>query len=132
MTTQKSEIRFAGNKVYWRDFKCGTIIPRESTFQVVPRSRKNIFKMFNGLGINEELLLILTEIDIKYIEVPFCGKILETTTDKWLREGIKSPFCSDRVDEQIVLRLEKINLDEAEPSQVETQIDDQLSLFEGA
>ncbi len=125
----ETQLHFRGNSAYWNSFKWGTIIPSESTFQVVPRSRKNIFKMFNGLGINEELLLVLQELDIKFIEFPFCGEILKTTTNKWLREGIKSPFCSDRVDQQIVLGLDKINLNESEPPPVITQTDKQLSLF---
>ena len=124
----ESQINFRGNSAYWNSFKWGTIAS-ESTFRVVPRSRKNLFKMFNGLGLNEELLLILKEIDIKYIEIPFCGEILETTIDKWLREGIRSPFCSDRVDQQIVLRLDKITLDETDPPPVMTNSDEQLSLF---
>ncbi len=37
--------------------------------------------MFNGLGLNEELLFLLKELDIKYIEVPFCGETLKTTTN---------------------------------------------------
>ncbi len=128
----QTQIHFSGNSAYWNSFKWGTIIPNESTFQTVKRSRKNIFRVFNGLGINEELLLILKELDIKYIEVPFCDRILETTTDKWLREGIKSPFCSDRVDQQLVLRLDKITLDESDPPPVMTNSDEQLSLFGSA
>ncbi len=125
----ESQIHFRGNSAYWNTFKWGTIIPSESTFQVVPRSRKNIFKIFNGLGINEELLLILQELDIKFIVIPFCGENLETTTNKWLREGIRSPFCSDRVDQQLVLRLDKITLDKSVPPPVMTNSDEQLSLF---
>ncbi len=127
----ESRINFRGNSAFWNSFKWGTIFSSESTFRTVKRSRKNIFKIFNGLGLNEQLLIILKELDIKFIEVPFCGNNLKTTTNKWLREGIRSPFCSDRVDQQIVLRLEKINLDEAEPSRVVTRSDNQLSLFGG-
>lgn len=125
----ESQINFRGNTAYWNNFKLGTIIPNESTFRVVPRSRKNIFKMFNGLGINEELLLILKELDIKFIEVPFCNEVLETTTDKWLREGVRSPYCSDKVDQQLILRLDKITLDQAEHSPIAIHNDEQLSLF---
>jgi len=122
------QIHFRGNSAYWNSFKWGEIIPSESTFQVVPRSRKNIFKMFNGLGINEELLLILKELDIKYIEILFCGEILETTTDKWLREGIRSPFCSSEVDQQIILPINRITLEDNRPKKLMVKKDDQLSL----
>ena len=111
----ESQINFRSNSAFWNGFKWGTIIPSESTFQVVPRSRKNIFKMFNGLGLNEELLFLLKELDVKTIEVPFCGEVLETTTDKWLAKGIPSPYCSDKVDQQLILRLDKINHDEDAP-----------------
>lgn len=85
--------------------------------------------MFNGLGINEELLLILKELDIKYIKVPFCDEVLETTTDKWLREGVRSPYCSDKVDQQLILRLDKITFDQAEHSPIAIHNDEQLSLW---
>jgi len=125
----QAHIHFRGDSAYWNSFKWGTIYPSESTFRVVARSRKNIFKMFNGLGINEELLLILKELDIKFIEVPFCGKILKTTTDKYLKEGVRSPFCNERVDQQLVLNIDRINTDEKESSQVVIKSNDQLSLF---
>lgn len=85
--------------------------------------------MFNGLGINEELLLILRELGIKFIEVPFCGDILETTTNNWLSKGIPSPYCSGKVDRQIVLRLDKITLHDNEPPQRVIKAVEQPSLF---
>ena len=127
----ETQIHFRGNSPYWNSFKWGTIIPSESTFQVVPRSRKNIFKMFDGLGLNEELLFLLKELDIKFIEVPFCGEILETTTDKWLTKGIPSPYCSDRVDQQLILPLDKINLDEVDTHKV-SSTQEQLSFLFGS
>ena len=125
----ESQIHFHGNSAYWNSFKWGTITPSDSTFRTVKRTRKNVFRVFDGLGLNEQLLIILKELDIKFIEVPFCGKILKTTTDKWLREGIRSPFCSHRVDQQIVLRLDKITLDETDTPPVMTNRNEQLSLF---
>ncbi len=122
------QIHLSGDTVYWNSFKWGTIYPSESTFEVVPRSRKNIFKMFKGLGINEELLFLLKELDIKHIEVPFCGEVLETTTEKWLTKGIPSPYCSDRVDQQLILPLDKINLDEVDTQKV-SSVQEQLSLW---
>ena len=87
--------------------------------------------MFKGLGLNEELLFILKELGIKTIEVPFCGEVLKTTTEKWLSKGIPSPYCSDKVDQQIILRLDKINIDENEPINIKV-VDNQPSLFGGA
>jgi hypothetical protein len=108
----QTQIHFRGNSAYWHSFKWGTIISDESKFQVVRRTKKNVFKMFNGLGINEDLLHYLKRKDIKYIEVPFCGEILKTTTDKWLNEGIRSPYCSERVDRQIIIPLDKLKNDD--------------------
>lgn len=112
----QTEINFRGNTAYWKDLKLGTISPSDSTFRTVERSRKNIFNMFSGLGCNEELLTILRDLNIKYIEVPFCGEILKTTVEKWLSKGIKSPYCSEKVDRQLILRLDRINLDETTPT----------------
>lgn len=117
----ETQICFKGNTAYWKDLKLGTIFPSESTFRTVERSRKNIFRMFNGLGINEELLIILRDLNIKYIEVPFCGEILKTTVEKWLSKGIKSPYCSEKVDRQLILRLDRINLDDATPTRKITE-----------
>ncbi len=64
-------------------------------------------RMFNGLGLNEELL---TQYKFKYIIVPFNTSQLKTTRLKWIRDGIKSPFCNGAVDSQIILALHKINL----------------------
>lgn len=108
---QQTKIHFKGNTAYWKNVKLGTIFPSESTFRTVERSRKNIFRMFNGLGINEELLTILRDLNIKYIEVPFCGETYKTTVEKWLNRGIKSPYCSPKVDQQLILAIEKINLE---------------------
>ena len=69
----QTQIHFRGNSAYWNSFKWGTIFPSESTFQLVPRSQKNVFRVFNGLGINEELLINLKEMGIEHIEVPFNG-----------------------------------------------------------
>lgn len=125
---QKTQIRISGNSVYWKTFKWGEIIPEKSLFKVVHRTRKNIFKIFNGLGLNEELLFILRDLRINYIEVPFNSSILLTTVEKWLREGIRSPYASDMVDRQIILPMEKISLDESKPQLFQAK---QLNLFQG-
>lgn len=123
-----TQINFRGNSAYWKTFKMGTVFPSESTFQLVPRSKKNIFQIFNGLGLNEELLINLIEMEIKYIEVPFCGEMLKTTTKKWLQQGIRSRYSNEKVDRQIILRLSDINLSESHSIQ-SLALDNQLSLF---
>ncbi len=107
----QTQIHIPSNTVYWKTRKLGTIYPSESTFESVKRTPKNIFKMFNGLGLNKQLLDLLYQTGIKTIQVPYCGKILETTTKKWLRKGIPLPqqYCSDKVDEQLILPLSKNN-----------------------
>ena len=124
----RTQIRISGNSVYWKTFKWGEIIPEKSLFRVVHRTRKNIFKIFNGLGLNEELLFMLRDLRIKYIEVPFNSSILLTTVEKWIREGIRSPYASDKVDRQIILPLNKISLDESKPQLIQAK---QLNLFQG-
>ena len=126
----ESQIHFRGSSAYWKNFKWGVIIYESSTFQVISRSQKNVFRLFNGLGLNEELLYLLKEMGIKFIQIPFKSSILKTTVQKWISFGIKSPFVSDTVDQQLILRLDKINLDEAEPPQVRTQSNKQLSFFD--
>jgi len=125
----QTQIHLSGNDAYWKTRKLGTIYPSETTFESVKRTPKNIFKMFNGLGLNKQLLDLLYKTGIKIIHVPYCGKILETTTRKWLKKGIPLPqqYCSDKVDEQLILPLDKINLDEDIPAIVENT---QLSFFD--
>lgn len=86
--------------------------------------------MFNGLGINEQLLLILKDLNIRFIEIPYCGKILKTTPDKFLKYGIPSRYQSEKVDKQIILRLDRINLDDTVP--VRKVSENQGCLFAGA
>ena len=124
----ETQIRISGNSIYWETFKWGEIIPEKSTFRVVPRTQKNIFKMFNGLGLNEEILFMLRDLRIKFIEVPFNGSILSTTVEKWIREGIRSRHVSDKVDRQIILPITKISLAE---SNLNLQAPSQLNLFQG-
>ena len=128
----ETQLHLSGNTVYWKTRKLGTIYPSESTFLSVSRTKENIFHLFDGLGINKELLYLLKELDIKYIEVPFCGEILKTTTNKYLR-GIPLPkkYCSDVVDLQLFLRPDQINLDEMDSHKV-SSTQEQLSLFGGA
>ena len=128
----RTQITLSGNTVYWKSRKLGTVYPSESTFHSVSRSKENIFHLFGGLGINKELLYLLKELDIKYVEVLFCGETLRTTTNKYLR-GIPLPkkYCSDVVDLQLFLRPDQINLDEIDTHKV-SSTQEQLSLFGSA
>ena len=125
----QTEICFKGNTAYWKNVKLGTIFPSESTFRTVEKSRKNIFRMFDGLGFNEELLLILKDLNIKFIEIPYCGEILKTTPDKFLKYGIPSRYESEKIDKQVILRIDRINLDDVPARKLP---DAQGSLFAGA
>ncbi len=124
----QSQIRISGNSVYWKTFKWGEIIPEKSTFRVVPRTQKNVFKMFNGLGLNEEILFMLRDLRIKFVEVPFDRSFLTTTVEKWIREGIRSRYVSDKVDRQIILPTAKISLND---SIINLPEPNQLNLFRG-
>lgn len=103
------------------NFKCGELDLKTSAFYSVHRTSKNVMRMYCGLGLNEELL---TRYRFKYIIVPYNSSQFKTTRLKWIRDGIKSPFCNDSVDSQIILPLSKINL-------IDTDENDssQLSLF---
>lgn len=105
----KTQIHISGNSIYWKRFKWGKILKHKSTFRVVPRTEKNVFRLFKGLGINEEILYLLKDIGIAYIEVPFKDKILKTTVTKWISKGIRSPYASYKIDRQLILPIDKIN-----------------------
>ena len=64
----------------------------------------------------------------------YCGKTLITTTKKWLSKGIPLPekYCSDKVDEQLILPMKLICLDEDNPVITEKSKEQlpQLSFFD--
>ena len=124
----QAQIKLSGNSIFWKNFKWGEIISEKSLFRVVPRTQKNVFKIFNGLGLNEEILFMLRDLRIKFVEVAFNGSILSTTVEKWIREGIRSRYADDRVDRQLILPLTKLNLDETKPQLNQVT---QLNLFQG-
>lgn len=118
----QAQIKLTNNQIYWKNFRWGTIIPSESTFELVPRTSKNLFRMFgDGLGINRDALDLLSELKITYIEGTLNRKPFRVKVDNWIRKGIKSPFSNDKVDPQIILRLKDLFSEEPE--------DNQLSLF---
>ncbi|MBK6913008.1 MAG: hypothetical protein IPH11_04830 [Ignavibacteriales bacterium] len=107
------------------NFKCGELDLNDSTFYCAHRSSKNIMRMFNnGLGINEQILSLY---NFTFIVIPFNDSVLKTSRIKWLKEGILSPFYNTSVDRQIILPLNKINLQESFPVQDQSQ----LTLFQG-
>jgi hypothetical protein len=94
------------------NFFAGIINSKLRVFYHVPRSSKNVFHLygFEGLGINENILL---RKDFDKIMIKFNDEILETTRWKWLEKGITSHYCDMSVDKQIILPINKINLDNA-------------------
>ncbi len=99
------------------NFFSGWINMENETFYSVPRSDKNLFYLLDRkwkqgcLGLNSELLSLST---YRIVKIKFNDTILKCSRAKWLREGIKSPFCDERVDLQICLPLPLITLDEPE------------------
>lgn len=118
----ETQIRISGNNIYWKNFRWGTIIPSKSTFQLVPRTSKNIFKLYgDSLGINSDALNLLAELKITYIAGTLNDKPFRVKVSKWLRLGIRSPYSGENVDPQVVLKVNEIFADDEE--------NNQLSLF---
>jgi len=80
----------------------------------------------NSLGINSQILNGYT---FKFIVIPFENAILKTTRKKWISEGVVSPYSDIHVDQQVLLSLEKINMEDAEKYEREIE---QLTLFKDA
>jgi hypothetical protein len=121
----QTQLKLSGNNIYWRDFKWGTIYPSDSTFQLVPRTSKNVFRLFgNGLGLNADALQLLIELKITFIEGTLNGKSFKVKVDKWIKKGIRSPYSNEKVDPQVILKLEDIFSDDED--------DNQLSFFGNA
>ena len=104
------------------NYYAGVINSDTKTLHHSTRSSKNVFRLFGfeGLGINEEILLLKT---YDKIVIKFNDEILSVSRLKWLRSGITSPYSDKKVDKQVILDLRKINLDEA----VDTE--EELTLF---
>lgn len=106
-----------GVYTFVNNFKLGEVDISTSTFHCVPRTSKNIFRNYQGLGINAELL---STYRFEFIEISFEGKTLKTTREKWLKDGIPSAYSNSNIDQQIILPLSKINFDDvAEKVEVE-------------
>ena len=114
-------------------FLAGHIILSQQTFYNSPRSAKNLFHLFGspGLGINSEIVnIILPFFDIDKIVIPYEGVEIMTTVSKWKRSGIVSPFADkNRIDKQIILRLNEINLNDVQNRKNESADHIQFDLF---
>ena len=109
-----------------KKFKLGEINKDTFTFRTIPRSHKNLFRMFNnGLGVSEE---VLDRFLFDFVEVPFNGEILRTTKKHFLAKSIPSPYVSKKVDKQRILPISEFYIPE-EPE--EEEADQQLSMFGG-
>jgi len=129
----ETQLHFKDDVAFWKNRRLGRIIQSKSAFRSVKRTEHNRFLMFNGLGLNRQLLNILYRLGIKGIQVPYSGELLETTTEKWLTKGIPLPqqYCSNNVDAQLILPMNLINFDEDIPVNAAAG-NMQLSLFGGA
>lgn len=95
----------------------GEIDIDEKIFYSTPRSEHNLFHLFGNpaLGLNESLLLMT---NYSLIKIKYCDHILVTTRLKWLSKGVVSPYCNQRVDKQITLKLSDVNLDAAKQFEI--------------
>ncbi len=117
------------------NFKLGFIDLINLNYTSVPRSFKNVFKLFGGgLGLNSELLFsVLPYYSIETIIIPFEGRILQTTTSKWMACGVISPYGGANVDKQVILAISEINMEHSDRYINKVSVvkpDFQLSLFQ--
>jgi len=100
----------------------GAILRDSKTFRTVPKNYTNLFHLFGrGIGLNSE---IISRFNFEYIEIPFAGDTLRTTRKNFLKKSIPSPYCSEKIDHQRILRLEDFII----PIEEEAPIEDQLSI----
>lgn len=122
---QTKEVRISEHEIKifikQHNFFAGILNIEKRIFFHVPRSSKNLFHLFgfSGLGINEEILL---RKDFDTIKIKFQDEILETTRLKWLKQGITSPYCNFSVDKQIILDVNKINMEDTAPEEVQINL----------
>jgi len=114
----RTEITLTNNIIYWGDFRWGETIPDKSTFRLIRRTKKNIFRLYQGLGINTSLLHLLKRLKIKYIVGELTGRPFRVEVDDWIEKGIKSQFTRGNVDPQTILRLTDIFPEDSNISQL--------------
>lgn len=116
-------------RIRQHNFFAGIINAQDETFYSVKRTAKNVFRMFNGLGINGEILaIILPHFEIEKVAVQYEDELFVTTAENWLKNGIKSPFCNSQVDRQIILNFELMNMKNVKLKKKERCV--QTSMFE--
>ncbi len=115
------------------NFLAGHIHLNEKNFYNVSRSAKNLFHLlgYASLGMNSEIInIILPYFSINKITIPYEGVGLITTVSKWKQLGVVSPFADkSKIDKQIILDLNEINLDDIDKFSNETDEAEQLNLF---
>jgi len=82
----------------------GELFRKEKTLRTIKRNFQNLFHLFNGpgLGINTE---VLSRFNFEFIEIPYNNEVLRTTREHFLHNSIPSPFVSDKVDPQRILKI---------------------------
>lgn len=81
----------------------GHLYRKEKLFRSIPKDSANVFKIYNGLGINLE---ILEKLNFDFIEIPFENRILRTTREHFLQHSICSPYKDNLTDPQRILNIE--------------------------
>ena len=115
----RTQITLSGNKICWENFCWGEILPKKSTFSLVPRTKRNIFHLYGaGLGFNSQALELLDKLNIQFIEGRLSGKPFRVSVKRWIEKGIKSPFTKGNVDPQTILRLIDIFPEDSNTSQL--------------
>ena len=96
-----------GKIIRFRNGKMLGIIRRDKTFMVFRKEKKHLFRIYNGWGINKELLEELKDIGIKYIEIQATdtGYIYRTVLGTFEIFGIPYQNPKNEHDYQIVLPL---------------------------
>ena len=99
----------------------------EGTFVSGKRTEKHLFRKFNALGVNLELLQC---IDFRWIVVPYCGNQLWTSRLYLLERGKVYSFGRKGFEPQCFLPLPEWDYDKAKA--YDASLSGQGSLFEEA
>ncbi|WKZ68111.1 MAG: hypothetical protein QY331_09105 [Melioribacteraceae bacterium] len=99
---------FLNMPIFKKPKKLATLHRKSRTLELISKSKVNIFRLFGeGLGINEEMILRLS---FDFVECRINGTTYKTTREQLLKKGIRSPYQSDKVDRQWILRLEDFHI----------------------
>jgi hypothetical protein len=82
----------------------GELHRETKTFRSIKKNHRNLFHLFGlpGIGINVE---ILSRFNFDFIEVPYNNEVLKTTREYFLKHSIPSPYQTERVDPQRILKI---------------------------